>query len=181
MTLAFVSTKRDEAFQKGRFGIGLKTLKALGPETPTLNVHCGPYHASIVSNQLQPAPAASPIKGFWDPRRGETLLELRLDEAVDARELSGWLESLGASVLLFLESVRTVTLARARSFEDAVCLSLEESAKKSFTLRMGKLDLPCEKSTIRSVTCRRSLARTMSRLEGTSWLVAILQTPAFLQ
>ena len=147
MAVAFVSTKRDDAYKKGRFGIGLKTLRRLGS---TLYVHCGPYHASIVSNQLQPAPAASPIKGFWDPRSGETLLELHLDGAVDARNLSAWLESLGASALLFLESVRSVSLARARSFEDAVCLSLKESAKESVTLRMGKLDLPCEKVRLSS-------------------------------
>ena len=44
MTLAFVSTKREEARTRGRFGIGLKTLRRLGT---TLSVHCGPYPASI--------------------------------------------------------------------------------------------------------------------------------------
>jgi hypothetical protein len=41
MALAFLSTKRDDPHSKGRFGIGLKTLKRLGD---TLTVHCGPYH-----------------------------------------------------------------------------------------------------------------------------------------
>ena len=51
MSLTFVSTKRGDALAKGRFGIGLKTLGALGEE---LTVHGGPYHAMIHGNDRSP-------------------------------------------------------------------------------------------------------------------------------
>jgi len=77
MALAFVSTKREEARTKGRFGIGLKTLRRLGT---TLSVHCGPYHASISGNHVDVAPPAPAIEGFYRPGFRQTLLELEPNE-----------------------------------------------------------------------------------------------------
>src|SRR5260370_26621185 len=99
MALAFVSPKRHDAMKKGRFGIGLKTLRALGD---TLNVHCCPYHASITRNHLKPAPPAGPIAGFFRPEGGETLLELALRPAFDAVAFADWLRARHPSSLLFL-------------------------------------------------------------------------------
>jgi hypothetical protein len=45
MTLAFVSTKRDDPRAKGRFGIGLKTLGRLGE---SLTVHCGAVDSCVL-------------------------------------------------------------------------------------------------------------------------------------
>ena len=49
MTLAFVSTKREDPRAKGRFGIGLKTLGRLGTK---LTVHCFPYDFVIEDNNV---------------------------------------------------------------------------------------------------------------------------------
>ena len=50
MTLAFVSTKRDDPIAKGRFGAGLKTLGRLGTG---LVVHCFPYDFLIEGNSVR--------------------------------------------------------------------------------------------------------------------------------
>ena len=75
MTLAFVSTKREDSRSKGRFGIGLKTLGRLGD---SIRVNCDPYAFAIEGNRVSTAPTARPIQGFYDPRTTDTLLTLRL-------------------------------------------------------------------------------------------------------
>jgi Histidine kinase-, DNA gyrase B-, and HSP90-like ATPase len=70
MTLAFVSTKRDDPRAKGRFGIGLKTVGRLGE---TLTVHCEPYHFTIEGNQVRAASSARSIAGLFDARSAQTL------------------------------------------------------------------------------------------------------------
>jgi len=142
MAVAFLSTKEEEAMSKGRFGIGLKTLRKLGT---TLTVHCGPYHAAIEGSRLRAVPAAGAIKGFFAPAKGETLFELDLTARVSARELGGWLERFGAKGLLFLDGVRTVSLAKARSFEPAVELRLGKEAEESFELQLGNGAVSCER------------------------------------
>lgn len=50
IAFAFVSTKRGQADQKGKFGIGLKTLSRL---SDVLEVHSGHYHFRVTSNRIQ--------------------------------------------------------------------------------------------------------------------------------
>ncbi len=149
MGLAFVSTKREEAFSKGRFGIGLKTLRALGP---SLRVYCGPYHASvsISGSEVTALEPAKPIKGLFDPATGDTLLELELDEGFKTSDLKSWLQGVDASLLLFLDSVRTLTLAGAQSSKPTFQLELHTSIGKSFDLRLGKTELTCSEEIIRA-------------------------------
>src|SRR5215471_16321027 len=59
MTLAFVSTKRDDPIAKGRFGAGLKTLGRLGMG---LTVHCAPYDFSIEGSSVRRVEPASAIE-----------------------------------------------------------------------------------------------------------------------
>ena len=96
MALAFVSTKRGDAESKGRFGIGLKTLNALGG---VLTIHSGPYHAQIDGNRLAPAPTAKPVEGLYSPESGDTLFELHLRPGFEPAALNNWLKTLDPSSL----------------------------------------------------------------------------------
>ncbi len=107
MTLAFVSTKRDDPRAKGRFGIGLKTLGRLGK---CLTVHCAPYHFAIEGNRVRPSKPARSIAGFHDPRSTDTLLELHLRPEFDIDEFCSWFSMLGAQALVFLDKVRSLRL-----------------------------------------------------------------------
>lgn len=115
MTLAFVSTKREDPRAKGRFGIGLKTLGRLGDR---LTVHCTPYHFTIEGNHVRAAQRARTIPGFYNSASTETLLDLRLREGFDADDFQSWFASLGSESLIFLDTVRSlrlVTIGRRRS------------------------------------------------------------------
>ncbi|MGH3079628.1 MAG: sacsin N-terminal ATP-binding-like domain-containing protein [Gaiellaceae bacterium] len=107
MTLAFVSTKRDDPRAKGRFGIGLKTLGRLGE---TLTVHCEPYHFTIEGNQVRAASSARSIGGFFDTRATQTLFEVRLRPGFEFSEFASWFEGLGPESMLFLDEVRSLRL-----------------------------------------------------------------------
>lgn len=149
MGLAFVSTKREQAYSKGRFGIGLKTLRVLGP---ALRVHSGPYHASvsISGSEVTALEPTKPIQGLFNPSAGDTLIELELDQGFKTSDLKGWLQGLDASLLLFLDSVRTFTLAGARSSKPIFQLALRTSKGESFDLSLGQTELTCAEEILRA-------------------------------
>jgi hypothetical protein len=144
MTLAFVSTKRDDPRAKGRFGIGLKTLGRLGDR---LAVHCSPYDFVIAGNSVRAAPPARPIEGFFDPRTTDTLLRLDLREGFDADEFEAWFASLGAEALVFLDSVRSLRLVRLGHARARVHHRLAERGSQVAQLPGLKLD--CRRTTLR--------------------------------
>lgn len=111
MTLAFVSTKRDDPRAKGRFGIGLKTLGRLGN---SLTVNCPPYGFTIEGNSVRSNPLRRGIAGFYDPRSTDTLFALRLDSGWDAKDVQSWFASMTSSSMVFLESVRSLRLVDTR-------------------------------------------------------------------
>jgi hypothetical protein len=103
MTLPFLTTKADDAAQKGRFGIGLKTLTRI---SSGLAVHSAPYHfkaerLSITRISTEPA-----LVGFYDPAT-DTLLVLDLDEGFDLDALSNWFKAWPEDGLLFLNTVHS--------------------------------------------------------------------------
>jgi len=108
MTLAFISTKRDDPRAKGRFGIGLKTLGRLGQR---LRVHCEPYHFLIDGNSVEATPPSRAVAGFFEPSTTNTLLILDLREGFDRDEFVSWFGELGAESLIFLDSVRSLRLS----------------------------------------------------------------------
>ena len=112
MTYAFLSTKRNDARSKGRFGIGLKTLNQIGTR---LSVHCPPYHFGIERGRLWRLEPAGRVRGFYSRAAGETLLILRAGEDFDVSRLLGWFEHVEPSALLFLDSVRELSLVDVRS------------------------------------------------------------------
>ena len=103
MILPFVSTKRDDADQRGRFGIGLKTLRRICTD---IQVHGSPYHfgsgaaVSIVEHAPEP-----PVPNFYDPTL-DTLLVLDLERDFDRQRFEAWFAEWSDDGLIFLDHVR---------------------------------------------------------------------------
>lgn len=101
MALPYLTTKTNRIDQRGRFGIGLKTLDRIAE---AIAVHSAPYHFSgnqISLAELAPEPA---LDGFYDPVK-DTLLVLDLKADFDELALKEWFDSWEDDGLLFLRSV----------------------------------------------------------------------------
>lgn len=103
MLLPFVSTKRDDADQRGRFGIGLKTLRRIAQD---IQVHGSPYHfgsgdgVSVVERSPEPG-----IAGFYEPA-SDTMLVLDLEEDFAPEDFESWAAAWAEDGLIFLEHLR---------------------------------------------------------------------------
>ena len=102
----WLSTKSNQANTTGRFGIGLMTLRSL---SKTLEVHCHPYHVRLDGSTLWPSDPPTTPPGFDET--GWTTLCVPLEQgAVIPSELVGWLKRWDDAALLFLRSIKMVTL-----------------------------------------------------------------------
>ncbi|TBZ73809.1 sacsin N-terminal ATP-binding-like domain-containing protein [Rhizobium leguminosarum] len=102
MMLPYVTTKEDDADQRGRFGIGLKTLRRI---SDGVAVHSGPYHfRSGAGVSIQNAPAELPIEDFFDAQRC-TMLVLDLVN-FDETAFEAWFADWTDDSLVFLDRVR---------------------------------------------------------------------------
>jgi hypothetical protein len=106
LTIPWLSEKTGQAEKLGRFGIGLKTLQSL---SETLEGHNGHFHIRLGRSALHPAdddhewpnkPAAATTV-FVVPFQHGATTEL---------EVAEWLQSWGDAGLLFLGTLRSVTL-----------------------------------------------------------------------
>lgn len=108
MMLPYVTTKEDEADQRGRFGIGLKTLRRI---SRGLTVHSGPYHFGTGAEvEIRNAEAEASIPDFFDIDT-DTLIVLDL-ENFGEEAFTRWFETWSGDSLIFLEFVRSVTWLR---------------------------------------------------------------------
>ena len=108
MALPFITTKTHRIDQRGRFGIGLKTLRRIASRVA---VHSAPYHFSgdqLSLARVEPEPG---LADFYDPET-DTLLALDLRESFVEEELRTWFDAWDEDGLIFLESV-----SRFRWFE----------------------------------------------------------------
>lgn len=108
MVLPYLTTKEDDPDQRGRFGIGLKTLRRISDRVA---VHSGPYHfgsGAIVS--ISNVAAEPSIRGFFDAD-ADTLLVLDL-AGVDEAAFASWFEAWNEDALIFLDRVRRVSWHR---------------------------------------------------------------------
>ena len=110
MALPFITTKTHRIDQRGRFGIGLKTLRRIAS---TVAVHSEPYHFSgdqLSLARVEPEPG---LPGFYDPA-ADTLLVLNLHENFVEEELRNWFEEWEEDGLIFLGSVRRFRWCEAK-------------------------------------------------------------------
>ncbi|MBN0974579.1 MULTISPECIES: sacsin N-terminal ATP-binding-like domain-containing protein [unclassified Gordonia (in: high G+C Gram-positive bacteria)] len=106
LTIPWLSEKTSQAEKLGRFGIGLKTLQSL---SETLEGHNGHFHLSLGRSALQTADADPrwPNK----PDDATTVFVVPFQHgATTELEVSDWLNAWGDAGLLFLRSLRSVTL-----------------------------------------------------------------------
>lgn len=107
MMLPFVSTKRDDSDLRGRFGIGLKTLRRICTD---IQVHSAPYHfGSTAGVGIAERPPEDPIGEFYEPTT-DTLLVLNLEDDFDSSRFEGWFEEWNDDGLIFLDHVRRFEL-----------------------------------------------------------------------
>jgi hypothetical protein len=101
MALPFLTTKTERTDQRGRFGIGLKTLRRIAT---SIAIHSAPYHFSGDQLRFDWIEAEPGLPGFYDPA-ADTMLALDLHERFDEVELKNWFEAWQDDGLLFLASV----------------------------------------------------------------------------
>jgi hypothetical protein len=97
MTLPFLTTKTDDAHQKGRWGIGLKTLARISSR---LCVHSSPYHFSAENLAISACQAEAPLHGFYTSPQ-DTMLVLDLTPDFDTESLKQWFAGWDEDGLLF--------------------------------------------------------------------------------
>lgn len=98
MALPFVTTKTNRADQRGRFGIGLKTLKRIADD---LAIHSAPYHFSGDQLSVQVVPAEGSLPGFYNPAT-DTMIVLRLKRDFSEEGLKAWFAEWEDDGLVFL-------------------------------------------------------------------------------
>ena len=102
----WLSTKGGSADELGRFGIGLMTLRAL---SPTVEVHCSPYHVRLGDPTLLPIAPPSLPKGFQED--GWTTFRIPVETgSITLQEILEWLDRWDDSALLFLNHVTRLEL-----------------------------------------------------------------------
>lgn len=155
MALPLLSGSREDPDKIGRFGIGLKTLNQLGDR---LAVHCPPVPGFEIRRGriTRTKGTAKPIKGFWNPGERETLFVLRLErDEFDWEFFKKWLGTWDASSLLFLRTLRSVSLSNFSSTRPGKPLQC--------ALEIGparKLELPLAKEPVaRQVSVKEANGR----------------------
>ena len=98
MALPFVTTKTNRTDQRGRFGIGLKTLKRIADN---LAIHSAPYHFSGDQLLVQVVLAEVALPGFYDPAT-DTMFVLRLKADFSEEGLKAWFAEWEDDGLIFL-------------------------------------------------------------------------------
>jgi hypothetical protein len=101
MALPFLTTKTNRPDQRGRFGIGLKTLKRIATR---LSIHSAPYHFSGDQLSLEMVAAEKQLPGFYDPAL-DTLVVLDLKDLFDQIKFEAWFGAWDEDGLIFLSSV----------------------------------------------------------------------------
>lgn len=98
MALPFMTTKTNKTDQRGRFGIGLKTLKRIADD---LAIHSAPYHFSGDQLSLHVVAAEETLPGFYDPAT-DTMIVLRLKPDFSEDGLRAWFAEWEDDGLIFL-------------------------------------------------------------------------------
>lgn len=106
LTIPWLSEKTGKAEKLGRFGIGLKTLQSL---SETLEGHNGHFHIRLGRSTIQPA--EQDPKWPHQPAAVTTVFVVPFQHGATTQdEVAEWLQSWGDAGLLFLRTLRSVTL-----------------------------------------------------------------------
>ncbi|WP_106639508.1 sacsin N-terminal ATP-binding-like domain-containing protein [Allosphingosinicella vermicomposti] len=103
MLLPWLSTKEEDADAAGRFGIGQRTLNALGGP---IALHASPFHLVMSADGPQPCEPEPDIPGIYDGVRRDTMLVIPLSSKVTSQRIADAVSELSAESLIFLKSIR---------------------------------------------------------------------------
>ena len=103
LVLPYVTSKQDDPDARGRFGIGLKTLRRISNR---MSVHSAPYHFEVGPGvSLRPASPELDVQSVYS-RGLDTLFVLDLKDDFDEAGFQRWLDAWRDDNLLFLDNVR---------------------------------------------------------------------------
>jgi hypothetical protein len=157
MVLPWLTTKQDDPDASGRFGIGQKTLRALGGP---LEVHCAPFQFRVEPKGPVVSDPVSAIKGFYAPTKHETLFVVPLLPSVKIDELRAFVaDELGPKTLLFLRSVRRISFVELPSGNRIVDHRLIDGERTTVRLQVGSRKLAAERLELREPRSRRRYGR----------------------
>lgn len=141
MALPYLTSKTERVDQRGRFGIGMKTLKRIAD---AVSIHSAPYHFSgdqLRFQRIEPEPA---LPGFYEPS-SDTLLVVDLNANFSEEELRAWFDAWEPDSLLFLASVSRFrwcttdgTTIAERALEFSAWENTDYSEDKSAILKLAK-------------------------------------------
>jgi hypothetical protein len=145
MVLPWLSAKDDDDEASGRFGIGQKTLQALGGP---IAMHCPPYHFEMRADHPVSTEAQAAIPGVYDPEARETLLSVPLLPKYDLESVKTAVAAMGVESLLFLGSVRRLEFHDLESgaAPDLYAIGLGESSTRPMML--GEEEVIVDTATI---------------------------------
>lgn len=103
IVIPYLTTKDEDPFLKGKFGIGLKTCARFSDR---MDVHCAPYNFRADGHSLEMVKAAPRISDFFENDGRHTLFVFRLRREFRIDDFEEWLEKWDSSSLLFLTSVK---------------------------------------------------------------------------
>ena len=113
MMLPYITDKDDDSDQRGRFGIGLKTLRRF---STGMAVHSAPYHFGSADDVWLRAEEPHPeIPEFYG--EADTLVVLDLKAEFDPLRFARWFAEWSDDGLIFLEHVRALSWHREGEIE----------------------------------------------------------------
>ena len=113
MLLPWLSTKEGDAEAAGRFGIGQRTLNALGGP---IALHASPFHLVMGADGPEPCTAEPDIPEVYETARRDTMLVIPLHSQISHEGIAAAVRELSAVSLIFLRSIRELRYA---DLEDA--------------------------------------------------------------
>jgi len=131
MVIPWLSAKDDDDEASGRFGIGQKTLKALGDP---IAMHCAPFHFEMQAESPVALAPATPIPNVYEPGRRDTMLVVPLHPGVESADVRTAVSDLGVGSLLFLKTVRRLTFVDLNTPEEIEAYELTTGASATFNL-----------------------------------------------
>lgn len=160
MVLPWLSSKDDDDEASGRFGIGQKTLQALGGP---IAMHCPPYHFEMRADHPVSADAYAAIPGVYNPEARETLLSVPLLPKWNLEAVRAAVAAMGVESLLFVSTVRRLEFHDLDSgaAADAYAVSIGEPSKQ--VMALGEEEVEVESSTIAVVAPPAESSRSFVR------------------
>ena len=135
MLLPWLSTKDADADASGRFGIGQRTLGALGGP---ITLHAPPFHFVMGEKgpiSVEPYPD---VDGVYRASRRDTMLVIPLVEAVTSEKVVDAVRELDTDSLIFLRSIRTLQFHHLEDPSQDLIFAIEVTPRQNGRIELDK-------------------------------------------